>query len=731
MARDGPDTATSDFFICIGDQPELDFGGKRNPDGQGFAAFGRVVKGMDVVGKIQASPADGQTLAPPVKIRKVTRKPPATPEPSPAPEDMGVWPDRDWSSATPESQGLSGAGLGAVAEYALKAGGGSGCVIRHGYLVKEWGSPAALADVKSATKGSVGTTLLGLAVDDGLVRLDDLARKHYPRIGAEKPENVATGWLDQITVRHLATMTAGFDDGRPALLAYRPGTRGIYSNDTSNMLAELLTLRFREDLRSVFKRRVMDPIDTPEAEWAWRPNQYRARAIDDLPSREFAAGLTITHRALARLGYLYLHEGNWKGRQILSRQFVRTATRPTDLPAPYPFYALYWGSNARGTFAGIPRDAFWALGLGDSFVLVCPSLDLVAVRLGVGSTKSQLPGGEKPEDWGKRVEQFGALLVRAVRDPCPPSPVIRRVDWAPPGAIVRKAKGSDNWPMTWADDDHLYTAYGDGNGFEPYVPEKLSLGFARIAGLPPDFTGSNIRSASGEQKGNGKAGKKGSGLLMVDGVLYLWARNAGNAQLAWSADHGQTWQWADWKLTTSFGCPTFLNFGENYAGARDDYVYVYSHDADSAYQPADRMVLARVPKGKIRQREAYEFFKGLDAGGQPSWTKDAAERGAVFTHAGRCYRSGISYDAPLKRYLWCQTLPGDDPRFKGGFGVFDAPEPWGPWTTVYYTEAWDVGPGETSSLPTKWMSPDGKSLHLVFSGGDAFCVRKLTLLIAE
>jgi peptidyl-prolyl cis-trans isomerase A (cyclophilin A) len=68
MARDEPDTATSDFFICIGDQPELDFGGKRNPDGQGFAAFGRVVKGMDIVRKIQASPAEGQKLTPPIKI---------------------------------------------------------------------------------------------------------------------------------------------------------------------------------------------------------------------------------------------------------------------------------------------------------------------------------------------------------------------------------------------------------------------------------------------------------------------------------------------------------------------------------------------------------------------------------------------------------------------------------------------------------------------------------------
>jgi peptidyl-prolyl cis-trans isomerase A (cyclophilin A) len=68
MARSTPDSATSDLFICIGDQPSLDFGGKRNPDGQGFAAFGQVVKGMDVVRKIQMSPAEGQKLTPPVGI---------------------------------------------------------------------------------------------------------------------------------------------------------------------------------------------------------------------------------------------------------------------------------------------------------------------------------------------------------------------------------------------------------------------------------------------------------------------------------------------------------------------------------------------------------------------------------------------------------------------------------------------------------------------------------------
>jgi peptidyl-prolyl cis-trans isomerase A (cyclophilin A) len=76
MARDGPDTATGDFFVCVGDQPALDFGGGRNPDGQGFGAFGRVVSGMEVVRRIHRAPARGQSLAPPVPILDATRLPP-------------------------------------------------------------------------------------------------------------------------------------------------------------------------------------------------------------------------------------------------------------------------------------------------------------------------------------------------------------------------------------------------------------------------------------------------------------------------------------------------------------------------------------------------------------------------------------------------------------------------------------------------------------------------------
>ncbi len=73
MARLAPDSASSEFFICIGDQPELDFGGSRNPDGKGFAAFGHVIEGMDVVRTIQTQPASGQMLLPPVRIAAIRR----------------------------------------------------------------------------------------------------------------------------------------------------------------------------------------------------------------------------------------------------------------------------------------------------------------------------------------------------------------------------------------------------------------------------------------------------------------------------------------------------------------------------------------------------------------------------------------------------------------------------------------------------------------------------------
>lgn len=71
MARMAPGSASTEFFICVKDQPELDFAGKRNPDGQGFAAFGHVIAGMEVVGRIQQMKDEKQTLLEPVKINRI------------------------------------------------------------------------------------------------------------------------------------------------------------------------------------------------------------------------------------------------------------------------------------------------------------------------------------------------------------------------------------------------------------------------------------------------------------------------------------------------------------------------------------------------------------------------------------------------------------------------------------------------------------------------------------
>ena len=73
MARLGADTAVSSFFICLRDEPELDFGGRRNPDGQGFAAFGRVVEGLEVARRVQQCPAEGQALLPPIRVHQISR----------------------------------------------------------------------------------------------------------------------------------------------------------------------------------------------------------------------------------------------------------------------------------------------------------------------------------------------------------------------------------------------------------------------------------------------------------------------------------------------------------------------------------------------------------------------------------------------------------------------------------------------------------------------------------
>jgi hypothetical protein len=118
--------------------------------------------------------------------------------------------------------------------------------------------------------------------------------------------------------------------------------------------------------------------------------------------------------------------------------------------------------------------------------------------------------------------------------------------------------------------------------------------------------------------------------------------------------------------------------------------------------------------------------------------RDIRARGLGLRHPDRSYWPSVKYHVGLNRCLLVQAVPtaiardasgSVDTRFAGGLAVFDAPDPWGPWTTARYAEHWDVAPGDSAGFPTKWSSADGRTLHLVFSGGDGFCVRRAEVLL--
>jgi hypothetical protein len=257
-------------------------------------------------------------------------------------------------------------------------------------------------------------------------------------------------------------------------------------------------------------------------------------------------------------------------------------------------------------------------------------------------------------------------------------------------------------------------------------------------------SGQDFSSNIDTPEGQGPNGIKPSGILMVDGTLYLFVRNykpAGssdytNARLAWSNDHGRTWTWANWYFADTFGAPDFVQFGKNYSGARDDYVYVVSQANDSAYGWSPDVVMARVPKNRVADRAAYEFFAGLGANNTPQWSSDIAQRKPVFSDPNGVQRIGMTYNAALRRYfLTSAHQTGGGATHTPALGVFDAPEPWGPWSTVYYNDNFSGGYAFHHKFPTKWMSADGRTMWLLYSGSNTGsscnCVtlRKATLTI--
>jgi hypothetical protein len=325
----------------------------------------------------------------------------------------------------------------------------------------------------------------------------------------------------------------------------------------------------------------------------------------------------------------------------------------------------------------------------------------------------------------------------APRPPYPWSGLIERVEFDF-RTHQRLAPGSDNWPTTWAADGNIYSAWGDGGGFGGSNGRgRVLLGVARIDGDAVTYTGKNVWGGHAPEN-PAQFGGKSYGILSVEGVLYMWVAPQPNphladSQIAYSRDQGAHWQFADWKFRfdENLTVPTFLNFGRDYAGARDEYVYSYyihpgwgpgpatktpAHTFD-VHRPG-RVYLSRVPKNSVLDRSRYEFLSGMSPTGEPTWSADVARKRPVFEDAnGVGWNVSASYNPGLRRYLFATE---HTETHAGKFGLFDAPLPWGPWTTVLYEEAWGAGVIEVTTFywnfNQKWLSGDGTQFTMIFTG---------------
>jgi CubicO group peptidase (beta-lactamase class C family) len=334
----------------------------------------------------------------------------------PASDTANSDPDHGWLRVNVSTDvGMAEAPLVTAANYAL-TGGGAGMIVRRGRLVRSWGNIDQRYDMKSTSK-SIGGMALGVAIDNGSLTLAEFAKPRLTSLGAPAP-TTTPAWLDQITILQLATHTAGFlkedvyNEGTNtttyAALQYQPGSTWFYSDSGLNWLSEVLTAVFNADLATVLNTEVWTTLGLNAAaggpdgsapsniDVKWRDNQFRLNPApgSGTEKRELASGIYANVNAMARVGLLFLRKGVWGTERVLSESFTTTVRTPqasvaaaanpqsADFPGATTNYGVLWWTNANGVLPNVPRDAFWAWGLGDSLIVVIPSLDIVVVRAG-------------------------------------------------------------------------------------------------------------------------------------------------------------------------------------------------------------------------------------------------------------------------------------------------------------------------------------------------------------
>lgn len=319
----------------------------------------------------------------------------------------------------------------------------------------------------------------------------------------------------------------------------------------------------------------------------------------------------------------------------------------------------------------------------------------------------------------------------------------------------------DMWPITWAGDNFLYGAAGDNSG--------SPMNFWRIHEGPKDvFLGTGwgvwlelldncpIDPKVYCQRGDlhPTNGVKPASLLSMNGVLYFAvelhnygddpAFNRQHNIQSWiitSTDYGKTWNRAATPtdfFTGRLASPHFIQFSKDYAGARDGYVYASfpagedaSGHTGSYWENGDYLLLGRAPRYEILNRSAWELYAGYENDQTPLWSPEDAHAQPIFRYPRMTGENHISYNAGIGRYIMGNygfLDPQDRPRpyhtpggwpysaLRSQLTLFEAPEPWGPWSLFYQDDDWGTYGDYQPNFPTKWMSADGKTMLMVSSG---------------
>lgn len=325
-----------------------------------------------------------------------------------------TFPEKDWEEATPESQGIDSVKLNAAILYLKKNSGRDGVeelvIIRNGYMVWKGTNIDKVHGVWSLTK-SFTSTVLGLLIDDGKATLDTLAKEYVPSMAATYPT---------VTLRHFTTMTSGYyavgDEPRgsykhgPSPTPFKPadkplfappGSKYAYWDSAMNQFANILTQIAGEPMETLFKRKVADPIGMNPSKWDWGDFGEVQGIVVNGGSGNNNKHVRISARELARLGHLFLNQGKWNGKQLLSRAWVEQATR-AHVPASLLLEHLS-GADGRGVYGynwwvngvkpngkrrwpGAPPGTYSASGYNNNDMFVIPEWDMVIVRLGLDQT---------------------------------------------------------------------------------------------------------------------------------------------------------------------------------------------------------------------------------------------------------------------------------------------------------------------------------------------------------